>query len=53
MKKLNDKELYEVVGGIKFSASLLSSIIKGANFVLELGRYVGTAIRRIKTGNLC
>lgn len=53
MKKLDNKELYNVVGGVKFSASLLSSIIKGANFVLELGRYVGTAIRRMRTGRLC
>jgi len=53
MKKLNNKELYNIVGGIKFSASLLSSIIKGANFIFELGRYVGTAIRRMKIGKLC
>jgi len=38
MKKLNNKELYNIVGGVKFSASLLSSIIKGANFIFELGR---------------
>lgn len=53
MKELNNKELYEIVGGVKFSASLLSSIIKGANLILELGRYVGSAIRRFKTGKLC
>lgn len=53
MKKIEDKELYKIVGGVKFSASLLNSVIRGANFVLELGRYVGTAIRRYKTGRLC
>ena len=36
MKKIEDKELYKIVGGVKF-----------------LGRYVGTAIRRYKTGRLC
>lgn len=53
MKKLDNKELYNIVGGVKFSASLLSSIVKGVNIILELGRSVGTAIRRIQTGKLC
>ncbi len=51
--KLNKEELYNINGGIKFSASLLNSIIRGTNLIIELGRYVGTAIRRYKTGRLC
>lgn len=53
MTKLNTQQLNEIVGGIKFSAALLSSITKGASFILELGRSVGTALRRIQTGRLC
>lgn len=53
MEELNQKELLKVVGGVKFSAALLSSVMKGANFILELGRSVGTAIRRMSTGRLC
>lgn len=50
---INNKDLKEVVGGFNFSASLLNYAIKGANFILELGRSVGTTIRRIQTGRLC
>ncbi len=53
MKKLNDIELKKINGGIKFSAALFSSAIKGVTLLLELGRSVGTAVRRIRTNKLC
>ncbi len=53
MKELEKTELLEIQGGLKFSASLLSSVVRGVNSLLELGRSIGTAIRRISTGRLC
>lgn len=53
MKKLNKNELLSIEGGLKLSASLLNYAIKGASFILDLGRSIGTAIRRIQTGKLC
>ena len=53
MKKLKKDELINVIGGAKLSAALFSSIVKGASLILELGRSVGTAIRRFRTRKLC
>lgn len=52
MKKLTKEELILVNGG-KVSAALINSILRGASFLLELGRSVGTAIKRIKIGKSC
>ncbi|MBP3461301.1 MAG: bacteriocin [Bacilli bacterium] len=53
MKELKEQELKNIVGGLKFSAALFSSVVKGVSLLLELGRSVGTAIRRVKTNKLC
>lgn len=47
-------ELISTVGGATrfISASLLNSIIRGLNTILELGRSLGTAIRRGRN-NMC
>ncbi len=51
---MSDKELLKVTGGASsFSASLLSAIIKGINTLYELGRSLGTAIRREQENKLC
>lgn len=52
MKRLNDNELKEVYGGA-ISASWVTAIVRGINSILDLGRSVGTALRRIQTGKLC
>ena len=53
MKELTKKEekLYYAGGGI--SASFINSIVNGFNAVLDVGRYFGSALRRIFTGNMC
>lgn len=50
---MSDYELYNIVGGASFSAAFLSAIIRGINSLLEMGRSVGTAIRRVRTGSMC
>jgi len=52
MKKITDEKLKQIEGGA-ISASYLTAIVRGVNAILDLGRSIGTAIRRIQTGNLC
>ncbi|MDD2181049.1 MAG: hypothetical protein PHW32_01635 [Bacilli bacterium] len=53
MKDLNKQELLKIEGGIKISGTLISSLVRGINTLLELGRSLGTAIRRSIGNNLC
>lgn len=50
--KLEKTELINVVGGA-ISASMISAIVRGINSFLDLGRSIGTAIRRIQSGRIC
>lgn len=53
MKQLTEEELKQIQGGINWSASLITSIVRGINSILELGRSLGSAIRRIQYGQMC
>ena len=46
-------ELVLVVGGAGVSAAVINAIIRGISLSLELGKYVGSAIRRIMKKNYC
>lgn len=50
---LSNDALMEIDGGFNITGAMLSSIIKGINSILDLGRSLGTAIRRISTNNIC
>jgi hypothetical protein len=52
--KLNSEELYKIEGGSSaISATLLNALSRAASTLLELGRTVGTAIRRTYSKNYC
>lgn len=51
--ELNSKELYSIVGGATLTAAFLNAIARGLGTILELGRSVGTAVRRIGNGSIC
>lgn len=51
--KLNKYELKNIIGGGSISATLLNYIIKGFNSILDIGRYLGSGIRRITSNNMC
>ena len=53
MKVLTNNELKEIQGGLNWTASLVSSLARGINSILELGRSLGSAIRRIQYGQMC
>lgn len=51
--KLTNKELKMIVGGATISGTLINSIIKGVNSILDIGRYFGSSIRRLIGRNAC
>jgi hypothetical protein len=50
--KLSQKELKSIYGG-DISGSMLSSMVKGITILLELGRSLGSSLRRLIDGNIC
>lgn len=52
MLKLNKQELLLIDGG-GVSGTLISSITKGVTFIFELGKSLGSAVRRIVGKNIC
>lgn len=52
MKRLEKNELLIINGG-GFSAALLNAISRAGSLILELGRSVGSSIRRFMTNTIC
>lgn len=50
MKK---EELLQIVGGVNITGTLLTSIYKVGNLIFEVGRSLGSAIRRSVGGKMC
>ena len=53
MKELTKNELHEIEGGISITGTMISAVTRGINTLLDFGRSLGTAIRRIGNNNLC
>ncbi|MDD2392321.1 MAG: hypothetical protein PHU94_05255 [Bacilli bacterium] len=53
MRVLNKNELIDIKGGINLTGTLISSIIKGVNTFLDLGRSLGSSLRRSFSGKTC
>lgn len=51
--KLTNDELKMIKAGAGISASFLNSIIKGFNSFMDIGRYLGSSIRRLVGGSSC
>lgn len=52
MIELKKEELLSINGG-SISGTMINAFSRAINSLLDLGRSLGTAIRRITTGNLC
>lgn len=50
--EIKTNELMNIYGGA-VTGAFINSIIRGINSFLDLGRSVGTAIRRIISRNIC
>lgn len=54
MKKLSKKEMMEINGGsTAITASFISALTSAADTLLELGRSLGSAFRRVFENNSC
>ena len=52
--QLNEIELRNIVGGnTTISSAFINSISKAIESILELGRSLGSAVRRITSSNVC
>ena len=52
MRDLNNNELMNIEGGA-ISGTLINSITRGIDTILNVGRSLGSAIRRIGSNNVC
>lgn len=52
MRELNNKELMNVDGG-GWSGTLFNSISRAIDTVMNVGRSLGSAIRRLVNGSIC
>ena len=50
--KLNEYELVNIIGG-SITATMLNAIARTMSNILELGRTIGSSIRRIYSKNYC
>ena len=50
---LEKQELLQIVGGINITSSLISSIYRGISTIMDIGRSLGSAIRRAIGGTMC
>lgn len=53
MTRVSNNEMRSVFGGWSFNASYLSSLIRGVNSFMDVGRSIGSAIRRIYANKVC
>lgn len=52
MEKLSNNELLDIRGGA-ISGTLISSIVRGIGVIVDIGRAIGTAIRRLNENKMC
>lgn len=49
-----DEELFDITGGaLAFNSSILNALVAGARIVLEMGRSLGSALKRSTSNNTC
>ena len=53
MRVLNNNELLEIAGGVNWSAAFFNSVARAIDTVMNVGRSLGSAIRRLTNGSMC
>ena len=53
MNKLDKTELQNIDGGLSISGTIINAFTNGIKTILDAGRSLGTAIRRIKEDKMC
>ena len=52
LKELSNSEMKNIYGG-NLSASMINYLLKGLNIFTDLGRYIGSGLRRIFDNHMC
>ncbi len=53
MKKLNEEELLTITGGASVTGSIVNAVCSIFKFIYDVGRDLGSCIRRIEKSSLC
>ena len=53
MRKVKDCELDYVIGGDSISGTVINAFVNVIRVLMDAGRGVGSAIRRVAEGNVC
>ena len=54
MRELKDKELMDVIGGANWlSASFVNAAARAVDTLMNVGRSLGSAVRRALSGKVC
>ncbi len=53
MNRIEDRELDNIIGGDTISGTVINAFANIIELLLDAGRRVGSAIRRVSEGNLC
>lgn len=50
--ELNNEDLLKIRGGA-LNATMINAIVRGIDIMIDLGRSIGSAIRRLQDNNKC
>lgn len=53
MHEIKKSELYLIEGGLNVTAALINSLTAGVKIILEVGRSLGSVLRRSANGGVC
>ncbi len=53
MREINIKDLSLIEGGMNVSGTLINALTSGIKIILEVGRCLGSVIRRGSNGDVC
>ena len=54
MRELNNKELMDIIGGANYlSASFINAAARAIDTIMDIGRSLGSAVRRAVSGKVC
>lgn len=53
MKQMTIQETYDVIGGISITAALFNGLTSAVSKIFELGKSLGSALRRLTSGKIC
>ena len=53
MNKIKNNDLVKIIGGASITSSLINSFVRLVDSLLDVGRRLGSSLRRISTNNLC